>query len=556
MRRIAVSFLILMAVLTVLSRALDSMTVTRVTVGYGSQGTVTHRVSGEGTFEADSVAYISMPEGLFVEMLYKRPGEAVQAGEVILTLQQERLQEVREEQEAARRRAELALEQERLSARTYPRVTQEMLARQQLEADQRALETGREDLAQAQEECAVNLEALRQEYDRKAGRSEDEIREDARRAVKSAGRTYDAARLARDQAVKQAERTVRDKQKKLDRLEEQEAPEEALEEAAEELERANEDLEEIREEQELLVEEAKVALRAAEEDYDDRDYNSEQRREELEREYDERVKAEEEKQKNAERQVLQLEEAVRQSTQKLENARISDAGTLSQEETQREISRLRQEALELDLVQAEKKLARTDALIAAGGAVNAPVSGFVAAVDAGAGEMTSQGDQISLATGSLLFRARVEREKAALLRSKIPILVRRTGVAGELKLEVDSVSRAEENGMVSVTAAVPAGMGYLGETGSFSIVLESEPYGTVIPIEALREDQKGFYCLAAEPEKTILGEELKAVRIDVTVLEKGDSRAAVSGPIGQDMRLILSSNKGVAAGDRVRVVTE
>lgn len=556
MRRVLAGFLILMAVLTVLSRALDSVTVTRVKVGYGKQGTVTHLVEGEGTFEADSIAYISLPEDMLVEKLHRQPGESVRAGETVLTLQAERLQEVRDGQADACRKAELALEEERLSARTYPRVTQELLAGQQLEADERALEVGRQDLAQAQEECALSLDELRREYDRKANRSEDEIREEARRAVKSAGRSYDAARLDREQAVKEAERTVRDKQKKLDRLEQQEASEEALEEAAEELLRAEEDLDEVREAKDLLVEEAKAALRAAEEDYDDRDYDSVQRKEELEQEYKERVKAEEDKLKAAERQVRQLEETVRQSAQKLENARITDAGVVSEEEKRMEISRLRQESLALDLERARKELARTEALIAGGGAVMAPVDGIVAGMDARAGEQTARGDQIRLATGSLTFRALVEKEDAALLRGGIPMSVKRNGVADELRMEVESVSRMAENEEATVAATVPDGEGKLGETADFSIVLESETYPTVIPIEALREDQKGFFCLAVEPQKTILGEELKAVRVDVTVLEKGDAKAAVSGAIGPGTRLIVSSNKGVAPGDRVRVVTE
>ncbi len=52
-----------------------------------------------------------------------------------------------------RRKAELALEGAAVRA-TYPRVTQELLAGQQLEADERALEGGDRILAQAQEECA------------------------------------------------------------------------------------------------------------------------------------------------------------------------------------------------------------------------------------------------------------------------------------------------------------------------------------------------------------------------------------------------------------------
>ena len=75
------------------------------------------------------------------------------------------------------------------------------------------------------------------------------------------------------------------------------------------------------------------------------------------------------------------------------------------------------------------------------------------------------------------------------------------------------------------------GRGNLGETADFSIVLESETYLTVIPIEALREDQKGFLSGGAEPaEDHVLGEELKAVRVDVTVLEKGTLRLRCRAP--------------------------
>lgn len=86
--------------------------------------------------------------------------------------------------------------------------------------------------------------------------------------------------------------------------------------------------------------------------------------------------------------------------------------------------------------------------------------------------------------------------------------------------------------------------------------MESGAYPCVIPMEALREDNKGYYCLAAEPEKTILGEELKAVRIQVEVLEKSSSAAAVSGLVTKDMKLITESGKPVSEGDRVRVVEE
>lgn len=557
MKRFTVGFLIVMVIFTFLSRALDSVTIARVQTGYGKQGSVSYRITGEGTFEADRLSYRPLPEGMRVDTILARPGDVVQAGDTILTLQMEPLQEKREELAVALRQAELALEQERLSGREIPRVTQEMLALQQMEVDQRALELGRQDLADAQEEYDQNVDALRLEYDRLADRSEDEIRQDARNALKSARRVYDAAKLDRDSAVKRAEREVREKQKKLDRLNAQEDPsEEAVADAEEALAAAEEDLELVKEEQDILVEEAKASLRSAEEDYDDRSYDTLKVQEDCKKAYEDGVKAEDEKLALAQRKVLELEEALRQSGQNLENARITDAGTRSEEEKTREISRLRQESMELDLEQKRRSLAKVEELISREGAVTAVSRAVVAGLDLQEGGLLGAADQIRLAEGRMLFRAQVDKEEAALLAQGQRMSLKRTGEAKELNAVVESVDRLSEDGKCTVSASLAEGEGWLGETCSFTVVLQSGVYPMVIPIEALREDTIGYFCLAVQPEKTILGEELTAVRVNVEVLEKSSTSAAVSGAVTSVTPLVLSSNKSVSPGDRVRGVTE
>lgn len=557
MKRFTAGFLIVMAVLTFLSRALDSVTIAKVKTEYGKQGTVSYRITGEGTFEADRLSFCSLPEGMRVAEIQARPGDGVHLGDTILTLQMEPLLERRDELNAELKQAELALEQERLSGREVPRVTQEMLAFQQIEVDQRALELGRQDLADAEEEYNANVDALRLEYDRKSNRSEDEIRHDAKTALKSARRDYETAKLDRDAAVKKAERDVKEKQKKLDRLNAQEDPsEEAVADAEEALAEAEEDLEQVKEEQDILVEGAKASLRAAEEDYDDRSFNTLQAQEDCKKEYEDGVKAEDEKLSQAQRRVLELEEAVRQSNQKLENARITDAGTRSEEENAREISRLRQESMELDLQKIRRKLDKVEALIGQEGEVKAVSEAVVAGLDLQEGGLISQADQVRLAEGRLLFQTQVEKEDAALLKEGERMSLKRAGVARELDARVETVDRVTADGKCTVTASLESGEGVLGESCSFTVVLQSGVYPLVIPIEALREDSNGYFCLAAQPKKTILGEELTAVRVNVEVLEKSSTAAAVSGAIASDTPLIVSSNKEVAVGDRVRVVKE
>lgn len=132
--------------------------------------------------------------------------------------------------------------------------------------------------------------------------------------------------------------------------------------------------------------------------------------------------------------------------------------------------------------------------------------------------------------------------------------VKMNGQSKSVEAEVDSVDQMSEEAAAQVTAVLPAGEGSLGAGAAFTVNMESGVYPCVIPIEALREDSKGFYCLSAEPEKTILGEEMKAVRINVEVLEKSSTEAAVTGPVSKDIKLITVSDKSVREGDRVRVV--
>ena len=161
----------------------------------------------------------------------------------------------------------------------------------------------------------------------------------------------------------------------------------------------------------------------------------------------------------------------------------------------------------------------------------------VAGLDLQEGGLIGAADQIRLAEGRMLFRAQVDKEEAALLAQGQRMSLKRTGEAKELNAVVESVDRLSEDGKCTVSASLAEGEGWLGETCSFTVVLQSGVYPMVIPIEALRE-------------------ELTAVRVNVEVLEKSSTSAAVSGPVTSVTPLVLSSNKSVSPGDRVRGVTE
>ena len=558
MKKTAVLFLTIMAVLTFLSRALDSVTVTRVETGYGKQGIVSYEIEGTGEFAAGRFVYITLPEDMQIGEILKRPGQKVQAGDTILLLQMERLVEERENLSLELEKARLLLEQEKLSGIPVPRVTEETLAMQQLAAARRALEAGQEDLAEAEEDYLVSTADLEHDYVQKKNRTREQVKEDNRKAMKSARRSYESAQKSRDSAVRKAEREVEDKQKKLDRLEEQGASEEELERAKLEFDRAGEDLEDIRDEEDLKVEEARAKMYAAEEDYEDVDYGERENQEDLRRAYEDALKAEDDKLEQAGRKVRDLEESLYQAMEKVENARVSDAGTAAGEAAGRGMSGLKQESMKLDMEEIQKKQRKIEELIDAKGQIKAPVDGVVVDTGLQAGDRIQDGHQVRLAVGGLEMKAQIDRETAGagLLKKGVKMQVKLAGQSKNVETEVESVDQMAEDGKIQVTAWIQEGEGRLGDLVSFTVNMESGAYPCVIPIEALREDNKGYYCLAAEPEKTILGDEQKAVRIQVDVLEKSSSAAAVSGPVTKDMKLITESGKPVSEGDRVRVVEE
>lgn len=557
-KKAAAVFLALMAALTFLSRALDSFTVIRVKTGYGKQDVVPYAIQGEGELTAGKTVYISLPENMQVEEITARPGQPVKAGDTVLTLQTEGLEEARDALALEYKKAELALKQEQINLAPVPRVTEETLALQQLAAAQRALELGNQDYAEAKEDHEKASIELEHDYVRKKNRTREQVKEDNRKAMKSARRSYESAQKTRDSAVRKAEREVEDKQKKLDRLEEQGASGEEMERAELELERAGEDLEDIRDEEDLKVEEARARMYAAEEDYEDVDYGERENQEDLQNAYEDALKAEDDKLEEAGRRVRDLEESLYQAMEKVENARVSDAGAAAGEAAGREMSGLKQESMRLDMEEIQKKQRKIEEFIDAKGQIRAPADGIVVDTGLQAGDRIQNGHQLRLAVGGLEMKAQIDRETAGagLLKKGAMMQVKLAGQAKSVEAEVEDLIQMAEDGKIQVTARMQEGDGRLGDRVSFAVNMESGAYPFVIPMEALREDNKGYYCLAAEPEKTILGEELKAVRIQVEVLEKSSSAAAVSGLVTKDMRLITESGKPVSEGDRVRVVEE
>lgn len=93
-----------------------------------------------------------------------------------------------------------------------------------------------------------------------------------------------------------------------------------------------------------------------------------------------------------------------------------------------------------------------------------------------------------------------------------------------------------------------------GDSFEWTVKAASEKeYEQLIPLSALREETGGAYCLVISEEETMLGTVQTARRVPVTVLEKDSENAAVESTLKDTDKVIVSSEKYVQEGDRVRI---
>ncbi len=80
------AFLVLMILLTLLSRAADSVTIAKVTTSTVTTGTLTHSITAEGLVSANREVLVEVPDGLKIASVEVEAGQIVAEGDVLLTL--------------------------------------------------------------------------------------------------------------------------------------------------------------------------------------------------------------------------------------------------------------------------------------------------------------------------------------------------------------------------------------------------------------------------------------------------------------------------------------
>lgn len=483
-------FFLIMAVCTAVSRAAASMVVPKVTTGKVQEGKLSILIQGKGTVETREESLLSLQTGLRVEKILQT-GTVVKKGDVLLQYDQNYLQERIEEKQAEIKKLELAVEQAKLTGQPQARV-------EAAESAQRDVQLSEDNYAKAWEDYNAAAEA----YETGAAGQQQNL----------------------DQELQAAEE---EKERVLQQAQELEAAGEA--------------------------EEAEKLRQQAEE-------NAEQRKAQAQSAYDSAIQ-ELELQKSQAEESLQVQDSARaQAYNAYESAKEQDAAAAENDKKTAEAGSYTTQSAQVDLELAKKELEKLQKVQSENGEVKAPEDGVLKSSTIAAGGVTDDTASLMFGWGGYRVKGNLTAEDLSKAETGDEVKIMVPGQGKTLKKNIGEISGNTNQQGEGQTAA---GVFYAemeekeavyGSEISYEISRQTDSsYKQVIPLSAVRKDSDGTFCLVAEEEKTVLGNEYRAKRVAVTVVEKDSTSAAITSSLGQEDKIITGSSKDIAPEDKVRL---
>lgn len=238
------------------------------------------------------------------------------------------------------------------------------------------------------------------------------------------------------------------------------------------------------------------------------------------------------------------------------------------------------EQLQLTRQTQQEALDKLNALYSTEGKVTAPVSGRVTAVTIQAGSMTTGSGDILMTDASEGTRLSVtfSSDQREFLAEGNQVLVTLTGSeAGVNKTPkrtmIKSVADSEaleqivgnpadtdgstENGQsaqgsITVVVDLPSDTFPVGSTAKLEVETQGTYYDVCIPASALHiQQQEQYYVYVVEERSSVLGTEWIVRHVDVELLDKNESLAAVQG-LSSEQEVLTESSRTVEDGSRVK----
>ena len=197
--------------------------------------------------------------------------------------------------------------------------------------------------------------------------------------------------------------------------------------------------------------------------------------------------------------------------------------------------------------------AELDALLTiqqAGAILPAPTAGTLTAINLQAGQTTPAVGGMLAENTDFTLEVPLSEDEAKLVSVGTVLQISQSKARGTAA--VASLSVPDSDGSVTAKATLGSGNWTAGAAAvTATIQGEKQPY--VATAAAIHQSNTGYYVLSVEEHSTILGTQNVVLSLPVTVIETGDTTAAVSGTVDNTTQIIVSSTRAVQAGDRVKI---
>lgn len=608
-----IGFFTFMLVCTIISRVSYSFTTAHVSVASMAGKTLMNRAELEGIIYASSEKGISLPDGLKAVSVNAGKGKAVEKGEALIEFDvpaaEERIKKLEEEIRILNLKLDISsnnggndvIEAQRTledAKKAYERIAAKYArAEMRLKEDYTKLE---ETLADAEKNLINKAEALVKE----ARENLQNVREDAEDAIRAAEQALDEESENLDdsedsyqqalEAYEQAKDELNMANQRVSEIKEAIAgkqPDDAtdyteeLKEAEEELsiaqkafnqakkelskadynsssyDRADDNLDSIKRGWKRKIDKAKDALYKAETVLEavreGKDFSTESAVSEAQaaidtaREALNRARREsEDNQYSEEEELYAAGRAVETAQAALEDAR-RQAEVLQKEG---EIDRITCESERSDK---EKSRAALQEILDNGGHLLAPAPGTVVRT-LERGDKTKEGEDaviLSSADRGFVFEGKLDKDSARRFSAgdKGELHYKLDGSTQKADVEIHSISTPDESDQVLVTAVLPEGDYTSGMPAQLFLSRKSETYQNCLPLTALRSDSGGDHVFVLRRQSSVLGTEWVIARVDITVKERDSQMMYVDGALTYSDQVVISSNKIISEGDRVRI---
>ncbi len=430
-------FFALMLACTLLSRASASLTVAVVQTASPGKMALSHRVTGSGKVVADQQQAVSVEAGHEIYRVLVREGDRVEAGDVLLQLDQRALKEEWASRRGELENLELEIQDLQLSQRLQDEKRKRLLIRAQEDYDLAEAKCGQA-LSRAADQLNRAIDRFNAYYsipaeEREGEESETMLEEE----VDSAQKTYEEACTAQEEALLEAQRALED---------------------------------------------------------------------------------------------AQVEEP--------------PDSTLAQKENEAKVKR--------------KHLRKLEKMLEEKGRVRAPVKATVTKVNVAAGEKTTEAPLLLLAdlSAGCKFLAQVEREEEKHLEKNGPVIIKNESKKKTLEdLKIASVEVSQEDpSLLDVCVHLPADGLEIGDSAEMTVEKKSKTYDSCVPIQALHQEKGTYYVYVVEEKDSILGTQLTAMKMSVTVQEQNEIYAALEeGCLPSGQKVIRDSSKTIEEGSPVRL---